>query len=194
MIGTRGSSNQAPLDGTSLSDSEIEQIWSDNYREAAIYLEEGHKNIQFDYHPKNKEELTAYLLTNNPVYQILDMIVALSLLSLGFFEKRQPELDLENDKAATHEHVVVLPIVELCLMGVSLIQTLMKLYWIGVTNLMRHKRTILKMLVLITLIIEVSVVLSTGKIHYRLTRIFRIVIVLDSYHMRLMLKNFCLTK
>lgn len=36
--------------------------WLMNYREAAIYLEEGVNNEKFDTHPKNQSALPAYLI------------------------------------------------------------------------------------------------------------------------------------
>jgi hypothetical protein len=57
-----------------------------NYREAAIYLEEGANNEQFCTHPKRTESLPAYLMAHAKWYEMLELIVSFLLLSLTAIE------------------------------------------------------------------------------------------------------------
>lgn len=64
-----------------------ETLWSLNYREASIYLEEGFNNDKFDYHPQAYSKLPAYLAVHNHIYYLLDLFACLLVLSLAIFEK-----------------------------------------------------------------------------------------------------------
>lgn len=57
-----------------------------NYKEAAIFLEEGLNNDKFTHHPRCQEALPAYLLVHNNWFHVFDVSAALVLLTLGFFE------------------------------------------------------------------------------------------------------------
>jgi len=57
-----------------------------NYKEAAIYLEEGQNNEEFCSHPKRTESLPAYLLAHTPWFYMLDLIVSFILLCLPIIE------------------------------------------------------------------------------------------------------------
>ena len=63
------------------------QQWATNYKEAAIFLEEGENNVKFCNHPRSKEELPAYLLVHTKWFNRLDFLAAMVLLLLGFFEE-----------------------------------------------------------------------------------------------------------
>ena len=97
------------------------------FREAAIYLEEGHKNIDFNLHPEDKQSLMMYLCINNPIYQGLDFILALVLLLSGFFD---------NDELADYR----IHGLNLALILIIFIMTTMKIFWIRPNRFLRHKR------------------------------------------------------
>ena len=62
------------------------QQWESNYKEAAIFLEEGENNDKFSHHPRSYDHLPAYLLVHNKWFNTVDLGAALVLLSLGFVE------------------------------------------------------------------------------------------------------------
>ena len=47
------------------SEEVTHQAWEVNYREAAIFLEEGQNNDKFLHHPRDREALPAYLLVHS---------------------------------------------------------------------------------------------------------------------------------
>lgn len=76
------------IDGSPVQASlQSEALWSLNYREAAIYLEEGYNNDKFDYHPQTFVKLPAYLAVHNHLYYVIDLFACLLVLSLALFEK-----------------------------------------------------------------------------------------------------------
>ena len=66
--------------------SDLKSQWEVNYKEAAIFLEEGLNNDKFTHHPRCQEALPAYLLVHNNWFHVFDVSAALVLLTLGFFE------------------------------------------------------------------------------------------------------------
>jgi len=60
--------------------------WAQNYREAAIYLEEGENNEPFCTHPKRTESLPAYFLAHSKWSHSIDMVVSFLLLCLAVIE------------------------------------------------------------------------------------------------------------
>lgn len=53
---------------------------------AAIYLQEGLFNDKFDTHPSGSAAVTAYVITHNFWFYLLDLIASTILLLLAFFE------------------------------------------------------------------------------------------------------------
>jgi two pore calcium channel protein 1 len=66
---------------------EVTKSWELNYREAAIFLEEGINNDKLTSHPSCHEALPAYLLVHNKWYYALDFAASLLLILLTFTEK-----------------------------------------------------------------------------------------------------------
>ena len=77
------------------------QQWDSNYKEAAIFLDEGQNNDKFTHHPRSYDHLPAYLLVHNKWFNLVDLFAALVLLSLAFAE-------------GVVENVIVHASVELC--------------------------------------------------------------------------------
>ena len=67
------------------------QDWELNYREAAIYLQEGENNDRFDTHPRNQNALPAYVMVHNIYFYIMDLAAAMLVLLLALVE--QPAVD-----------------------------------------------------------------------------------------------------
>lgn len=65
----------------------MKRQWEVNYKEAAIFLEEGYNNDKFTHHPRCQEALPAYLLVHNDWFHFFDLGASLILLGLAFFEQ-----------------------------------------------------------------------------------------------------------
>ena len=85
-FGNTGHSNN---DGDILNRAS-EDVWEVNYREAAIFLEEGKNNDKFLHHPRNREALAAYLLVHSRLFNVIDLFVSMVVLMLGFIELHVP--------------------------------------------------------------------------------------------------------
>lgn len=157
------------------SNGAIKNQWVLNYREAAIYLEEGENNIKFTHHPHLYESLPIYLLCHNHVFYIIDLIACLFILMLAFFEKpavgglRMPEFG----------HATI----ELVLLGFISVMFLAKLKWMGWRHAVTHWRTIIKCTVLVLMIVEAVVVLIREDSHFRVTRSMRPVFIIDNFYL-----------
>lgn len=95
-FGSSGGFNSAELQFTELHSfpaieslplDEVSKSWELNYREAAIFLEEGVNNDKLTSHPHCHEALPAYLLVHNKWYYTLDLAASLLLILLAFTEK-----------------------------------------------------------------------------------------------------------
>ncbi|KAL3272228.1 hypothetical protein HHI36_022711 [Cryptolaemus montrouzieri] len=126
--------------------------WEMNYHEAAIFLEEGENNEKFDSHPRHPSALPAYLLVHNSWYYGLDLAFSLVLLSLALFEK--PSVDNFDLPVGIHGTL------ELLALGVIGIELALKLRWIGWGTILKHKRTMVKCVTLIIMVMEALVVLA----------------------------------
>ena len=73
------------------------KCWELNYKEAAIYLEEGENNLRFDTHPKNQDALPAYILVHNIWFYLLDLFAAVLVMVLALCEEPAvPAFELEE--------------------------------------------------------------------------------------------------
>ncbi|XP_049879411.1 two pore channel protein 1-like isoform X3 [Pectinophora gossypiella] len=158
---------------TGLNMSEDEH-WEMNYHEAAIYLEEGLNNEKFDSHPSSPEELPAYLRVHNPWYHGLDLLASLVLILLAFTEDPAvPAFELPVWAHGTIE------LMALTVIGVELH---LKLKWIGWGTILKHKRTMIKGITLLIMVLEAVVVLCRQSSHFRVTRALRPIFLVDTRH------------
>ncbi len=95
------------------------QFWESNYKEAAIFLEEGLNNEKFTHHPRTCDDLPAYLMVHNSWFHLIDLGASLVLLALGFVE--QP------CKAPLCVPVQVHSSIELCVLLLVAIQVFMRI-------------------------------------------------------------------
>ncbi|CAH2052635.1 unnamed protein product, partial [Iphiclides podalirius] len=158
---------------TGLQMSEDEH-WEMNYHEAAIYLEEGLNNEKFDSHPSSPEELPAYLRVHNPWYHGLDLLASLVLILLAFTE--DPAVPAFELPVWAHGTIELLA---LTVIGVELH---LKLKWIGWSTILKHKRTMIKGLTLLIMVLEAVVVLCRQSSHFRVTRALRPIFLVDTRH------------
>ncbi|XP_045522599.1 two pore channel protein 1-like isoform X4 [Pieris brassicae] len=158
---------------TGLQMSEDEH-WEMNYHEAAIYLEEGLNNEKFDSHPSSPEELPAYLRVHNPWYHGLDLLASLVLILLAFTEDPAvPAFELPVWAHGT---------IELLALSVIGIELHLKLKWIGWGTIFKHKRTMIKGVTLLIMLLEAVVVLCRQSSHFRVTRALRPIFLVDTRH------------
>ena len=151
-----------------------QQQWENNYKEAAIFLEEGENNDKFSHHPRSKDALPAYLLVHNWWFHMLDLSAALILLTLGFLE--QPSIDKVHVPPQVHATI------ELCTLMIIAVLMGLRTRWIGWQTFIRHKRTSLKITTLSIMVIEAIVVIARADSHFRITRALRPIFVIDNHY------------
>ncbi|XP_078106744.1 two pore channel protein 1 isoform X1 [Sander vitreus] len=149
----------------------LRQSWEMNYQEAAIYLQEGENNDKFFTHPRNPKALAAYLFAHNHLFYMMELLTGLLLMMLSLCEAPAvPSLRLDVYVHATLELLaLVIVAFELC----------MKLRWLGFHTFIRHKRTMVKMCVLLLQFVEAIVVLIRQTSHMRVTRALRPIFLVD---------------
>ncbi|XP_072443460.1 two pore channel protein 1 isoform X2 [Chiloscyllium punctatum] len=149
----------------------LKQVWEMNYQEAAIYLQEGENNDKFFTHPKDQRALAAYLFVHNHVFYVMELISGVLLLILSLCEAPAvPSLRLDIYVHATLELFALVTVV---------FELGMKMRWLGFHTFIRHKRTMLKSVVLFVQFIEVIVVLIRQTSHVRITRALRPIFLVD---------------
>ncbi|KAF2897307.1 hypothetical protein ILUMI_08868 [Ignelater luminosus] len=146
--------------------------WEMNYHEAAIFLEEGQNNEKFDSHPRHPTDLPAYLLVHNAWYYGLDLITSIILLLLALVEA--PSVAHFQLSVGIHG---TLELVALAVIGVELV---LKLRWIGWMAIFKHKRTMIKGITLIVMVLEALTVLIRQSSHFRVTRALRPIFLVDT--------------
>eukprot|EP00088_Acartia_fossae_P037775 TRINITY_DN3900_c0_g1_i4.p1 TRINITY_DN3900_c0_g1~~TRINITY_DN3900_c0_g1_i4.p1 ORF type:complete len:917 (-),score=53.70 TRINITY_DN3900_c0_g1_i4:656-3406(-) len=148
------------------------QTWEINYREAAIFLDEGRNNDKFMYHPRDMDALPAYLLVHSRWFNAIDFFTSLIIFILGLFE--EPCISAFNIPVPVHASI------ELCSLVLLSIQAVLKIRWVGYRSCLKHNRTVIKSLTLIVMIIEAVVVLIRQQNHFRITRSLRPIFLLDT--------------
>ncbi len=146
--------------------------WEVNYKEAAIFLEEGLNNDKFTHHPRSREALPAYLLVHNTWFHVFDVGAALVLLALGFFEAPCKSLCVPEQVHSS---------VEIAALVLVAAQVFLKTRWIGWRTFFRHKRTLIKAVALAVMLVEALVVLIRSDNHFRVTRALRPIFLIDNH-------------
>ncbi|CAL1300034.1 unnamed protein product [Larinioides sclopetarius] len=148
--------------------------WDLNYLEASIYLEEGENNDKFTFHPKSRNALPAYNLVHNQVFYCFDLIASIALLSLALTEK--PAVPGFALPEWIHSSIELLCLFLMC------VEVFMKVRWMGSRAFLHHKRSVIKFIILIIMIIEALVVLGRQTSHFRVTRALRPVFLIDNHY------------
>lgn len=143
-----------------------------NYHEAAIFLEEGENNDKFNSHPKNQDALPAYLIVHNHWFYSLDFLASLLLLALATIE--EPTITAFKVPVGVHGSL------ELLALFVVGIELAMKFRWLGWKTFFQHKRTFVKASTLLIMFIEAIIVLIRQTNHFRVTRAFRPIFLIDN--------------
>lgn len=170
------SSNYTELQSSvdDVSSESIAHIWQMNYHESSIYLEEGENNDKFDFHPRSKNALPAYLLVHNHWFYSLDLLAVIVLLGLAMCE--DPAVPGFNVGEGIHASL------ELLCLSIMAVELLMKVRWMGIRPFFSHPRTVIKLVVVITMILESLVVLLRQTSHFRITRALRPIFLIDNHY------------
>jgi len=147
--------------------------WESNYKEASIFLEEGENNDKFSHHPRSFDALPAYLLVHNKWFNIGDLCAAIVLLCLGFVE--EPCMSIFSVPVQVHASI------ELCSLVLIATMQVLRTRWTGWRAFFGHKRTAIKVLALIVMIMEALVVIVHRHNHFRITRSVRPIFLIDNH-------------
>lgn len=147
--------------------------WESNYKEASIFLEEGENNDKFSHHPRSFDALPAYLLVHNKWFNIGDLCAAIVLLCLGFVE--EPCMSIFRVPVQVHASI------ELCSLVLIATMQVLRTRWTGWRAFFGHKRTAIKVLALIVMIMEALVVIVHRHNHFRITRSVRPIFLIDNH-------------
>ncbi|XP_072043835.1 two pore channel protein 1-like [Amphiura filiformis] len=148
--------------------------WELNYKEAAIYLQEGENNLKFDTHPKNQDALPAYILVHNFWFYVMDLCAAILIMTLALFE--HPAVLVFQLEESIHASL------ELFGLTIIAIGLGLKMRWLGPKQFMLHKRTCIKAIVLIVMYCESITVLARQESHFRVTRALRPFFLIDCHY------------
>ncbi|XP_054749500.2 two pore channel protein 1-like [Lytechinus pictus] len=167
FVSRQTSSLSVPAIGTS-------QDWELNYREAAIYLQEGENNDRFDTHPRNQDALPAYVMVHNFYFYIMDLAAAMLVLLLALVE--EPAVDALQLQPIIHASLELFGLTIIAL-GLGL-----KMRWMGLKSFAKHKRTLLKAIFLLVMYSEALVVIVRQQSHFRVTRALRPIFLIDCHY------------
>ncbi|CAG5133866.1 unnamed protein product, partial [Candidula unifasciata] len=148
--------------------------WKLNYQEAAIYLQEGQNNDKFYTHPQSHEALPAYQVAHNRWFYLLDLFAAICVMLLAACER--PAVASLEMPVGVHGSVEML-----CLLILSL-DLGIRVKWLGWKSFLKHKRTLLKAVAIILMLIESIVVLIRQTNHFRVTRALRPLFLVHSHY------------
>ncbi|CAD5121091.1 DgyrCDS9631 [Dimorphilus gyrociliatus] len=139
---------------------------------AAIYLQEGLYNDKFDTHPNGSAAVTAYVITHNFWFYLLDLVASTILLLLAFFEP----------PAVIKISSIIHATIELSCLFLIAMEVFLRIKWLGVGIFRTHFRSAIKAMALAIMIVEAIVVIARNKSHFRVTRCIRPLFLLDCFY------------
>ncbi|XP_042904176.1 two pore channel protein 1 isoform X1 [Parasteatoda tepidariorum] len=148
--------------------------WDMNYHESSIFLEEGENNDKFTFHPRNRDALPAYNLVHNQIFYFCDLVASVALLSLALTEKPA----VAGFAVSEWIHATI----ELVCLSLMCGEIFLKIRWMGNQAFFRHKRSVIKLVVLVIMIVEAFVVAVRQTSHFRVTRALRPVFLIDNHY------------
>lgn len=137
-----------------------------------MYLAEGQANDKLHLHPSGRQALKLYLLVHSSTFHRLHLFAAILLLLLGLCE--QPAVPGWKVPAPLHA------IAELSALLLLIIELIFRLRWTGWQAFVRHTRSMLATGILLLMITEALFVLGRQNTHFRPTRAFRPLFLIDS--------------
>lgn len=150
------------------------KLWQLNYQEAAIFLQEGSNNDKFNTHPRTHEALPAYQVAHNRWFHTLDLLAAIVIMLLAVSER--PAVDFLSMPVGVHGSIELL-----CLLLLSL-DLIIRYKWLGFHTFLRHKRTMIKLGMVLLMVTESIVVLVRQTNHFRVTRALRPLFLVHSHY------------
>ncbi|XP_068750292.1 two pore channel protein 1-like [Montipora capricornis] len=169
------------FDGPSTGDEETNSDGSSYniYQDAAIFLQEGQNNDRFDTHPTSAT-ISWYRMAHSTFFYVLDLMASLLLLFLGLTEKPASETVIEED-------VISLPVpvhgaLEIFSLSIIGLELGIKMRWQGVKRFFMHKRTVMKVVILVIMYTEAIIVLMRRENHFRVSRALRPLFLIDAHY------------
>lgn len=118
--------------------------------------------------------IETYILVHNRYFYQLDLIASLVLIFLALFEPPAvPGLEINTSVHAA---------VEMFALAIIAMELILKFRWMGPRRFFRHGRTVTKILVLSTMIIESIVIFSRQVGHARYSRALRPIFLIDNHY------------
>lgn len=118
--------------------------------------------------------IETYILVHNRYFYQLDLAASVLLLLLALFEP--PAIDGYELNPTIHAAI------EMFALGIIAIELLLKFRWMGPKRFFRHGRTVLKLIVLVTMNAEAITVFLRHSIHARYTRALRPIFLIDNHY------------
>ncbi|XP_068750290.1 two pore channel protein 1-like isoform X2 [Montipora capricornis] len=181
MTGFQVMNTLSLADGPSTGDEETNSDGSSYniYQDAAIFLQEGQNNDRFDTHP-TRATIRWYLMAHSTFFYVLDLMASLLLLFLGLTEKPASESVIEED-------ILSLPVpvhgaLEIFSLSIIVLELGIKMRWQGVKLFFTHKRTVMKVVILVVMYTEAIVVLIRRENHFRVSRALRPLFLIDTHY------------
>lgn len=118
--------------------------------------------------------IETYILVHNRYFYQLDLAASVLLLLLALFEP--PAVDGYELNPTIHAAI------EMFALGVIAIELLLKFRWMGPKRFFRHGRTVLKLVVLLTMNVEAITVFLRHSSHARYSRALRPIFLIDNHY------------
>jgi len=144
-----------------------------NYKEAAIYLEEGAHSEPL-HPPWDRSVLTVLLLLHRKWFYAIDLLAAVCLLLLGFAESpSHPKLEVP---VVVHSGIEIGCLIIIMLVVLLKIRTRWSSAW-------GQKRDLAKFILIVIFLLEAVFVILLKKPHLRLSRSLRPVFLIENHYM-----------
>lgn len=145
--------------------------------QADLTSDVGKRGVQSHNHLLDGSQYTTietYILVHNRYFYQLDLAASVVLLFLALFEPPAIEgYELNSDAHAA---------IEMFALGIIAVELLLKFRWMGPRRFFRHGRTVIKLVVLLTMNIEAVVILVRHATHARYTRALRPIFLIDNHY------------
>jgi two pore calcium channel protein 1 len=142
------------------------------FKNAALYLHEGENNDKFFHHPQTWWSYLAFHVVHNEVYQYTQMAISLLLMGLAIIE---PPTYIDGIPPWVHSGL------EMVFLLFFATDTILQLVWLQPRAFITHKRTVLKIFIILIEYIEAFVVAVRGDVHIRVLRCLRPFFFVDSF-------------
>lgn len=157
-------------DAADQSPKESNQIDAD----LAIKLDKSKPKLKAPPDGSQYTTIETYILVHNRYFYQLDLAASIVLLFLALFEP--PAIEGYELNSDTHAAI------EMFALGIIAIELLLKFRWMGPKRFFQHGRTVIKLVVLLTMNIETIVILLRRSTHPRYTRALRPIFLIDNHY------------